>query len=100
VDTDHQWADIFTKPLAEDWLMFILKNLKMEFCPEWSFHQNFWTMILLLSSEGIQVRSKFDQKMITLWYSFWLWSQDIKTCASNTSSRVLLGKVFYNDYHH
>ena len=34
IDTDHQWADIFTKPLAEDRFQFILKNLKMDFCPE------------------------------------------------------------------
>ena len=32
VDTDHQWADIFTKPLAEDRFNFILKNLNMDFC--------------------------------------------------------------------
>ena len=34
VDTDHQWADIFTKPLAEDKFKFILENLNMDFCPE------------------------------------------------------------------
>jgi hypothetical protein len=34
VDTDHQWADIFTKPLSEDRFKFILKNLSMENCPE------------------------------------------------------------------
>ena len=34
IDTDHQWADIFTKPLVEDRFQFILKNLKMDFCPE------------------------------------------------------------------
>ena len=34
IDTDHQWADIFTKPLAEDRFLFILKNLKMDLCPE------------------------------------------------------------------
>ena len=34
IDTDHQWAYIFTKPLAEDKFLFILKNLKMDFCPE------------------------------------------------------------------
>ena len=34
-DTDHQWVDIFTKPLAEDRFQFILKILNMEFCPEW-----------------------------------------------------------------
>ena len=26
VDTDHQWADIFTKPLSKDRFKFILKN--------------------------------------------------------------------------
>ena len=34
VDTDHQWADIFTKPLSEDRFKFILKNISMEICPE------------------------------------------------------------------
>src|SRR3954468_23942021 len=34
VDTDHQWADIFTKPLAEDRFKFILKNISMDLCPE------------------------------------------------------------------
>ena len=34
IDTDHQWADIFTKPLAEDRFNFILKHLSMELCPE------------------------------------------------------------------
>ena len=34
VDIDHQWADIFTKPLSEDRFKFILKNLSMENCPE------------------------------------------------------------------
>ena len=34
VDTDHQWADIFTKPLSEDRFKFILKNINMKFCPE------------------------------------------------------------------
>ena len=34
IDTDHQWADIFTKPLAEDRLKFIMKNLNVDPCPE------------------------------------------------------------------
>ena len=34
IDTDHQWADVFTKPLAEDRFNFILKHLNMELCPE------------------------------------------------------------------
>src|SRR4051812_8618356 len=34
VDTDHQWADIFTKPLAEDRFKFILKNISMDLCPK------------------------------------------------------------------
>ena len=34
VKTDHQWADIFTKPLLEDRFNFILKNICMEVCPE------------------------------------------------------------------
>ena len=34
IDIDHQWADIFTKPLAEDRFNFILKHLSMELCPE------------------------------------------------------------------
>jgi hypothetical protein len=33
-DTDHQWADIFTKPLSEDRFLFILKNLNMADCPK------------------------------------------------------------------
>ena len=33
-DTDHQWADVFTKPLSEDRFNFILKNLSMKLCPE------------------------------------------------------------------
>ena len=32
VDTDHQWADIFTKPLSEDKFKFILKNLSRALC--------------------------------------------------------------------
>ena len=31
IDTDHQWAKIFTKPLAEDRFLFILNNLKNGF---------------------------------------------------------------------
>ena len=34
VKTDHQWDDIFTKPLSEDRFNFILKNIYMEVCPE------------------------------------------------------------------
>ena len=34
IDTDHQWADIFTKPLPEDRFKFILKNICLENCPE------------------------------------------------------------------
>ena len=34
IDTDHQWADIFTKPLSEDRFNFILKHLSMKVCPE------------------------------------------------------------------
>ena len=34
IDTDHQWADIFTKPLAEDRFLFILENLNIKNCPE------------------------------------------------------------------
>lgn len=34
IDTDHQLVDIFTKPLPEDRFIFILKILKMDFCPE------------------------------------------------------------------
>jgi hypothetical protein len=34
IDTDHQWADIFTKPLAEDRFLFILENLNIQNCPE------------------------------------------------------------------
>ena len=34
IDTDHQWADIFTKPLAKDRFKFILKNLNLDLCPE------------------------------------------------------------------
>src|ERR1044072_8962562 len=37
IDSDHQWADIFTKPLAEDRFKFILKNLNMDCCPECDF---------------------------------------------------------------
>ena len=33
IDTDHQWADIFIKPLAEDRFSFILKHLNMEDYP-------------------------------------------------------------------
>lgn len=32
--TDHQYDDIFTKPLTEDKFVFILKILKIELCPE------------------------------------------------------------------
>ena len=34
IDTEHQWADIFTKPLAEDRFLFILENLNIQNCPE------------------------------------------------------------------
>ena len=34
IDTDHQWADIFTKPLSEDRFNFILKHRSMKLCPE------------------------------------------------------------------
>jgi hypothetical protein len=34
IDIDHQWDDIFTKPLAKDRLTFILENLFMKRCPE------------------------------------------------------------------
>ena len=34
VDTDHQLADIFTKPLAEDRFKFILRNICMGECPK------------------------------------------------------------------
>jgi len=34
VDTDHQWADIFTKPLTVERFNFIKKNLNMDFVTE------------------------------------------------------------------
>jgi hypothetical protein len=34
IDTEHQWADIFTKPLAIDRFDFIKKNLNMVFVCE------------------------------------------------------------------
>ena len=34
IDTDHQWADIFTKPLTVDRFNFIKKNLNMHFVSE------------------------------------------------------------------
>ena len=34
LDTDHQWADIFTKPLTVDRFNFIKKNLNMHFVSE------------------------------------------------------------------
>ena len=34
IDTDHQWADIFTKPLAEDRFNFIRKNLNFHLIKE------------------------------------------------------------------
>src|SRR4051812_22250807 len=34
VDTENQWGDIFTKPLAEDRFKFILKKISMDLCPE------------------------------------------------------------------
>jgi hypothetical protein len=34
IDTEHQWADIFTKPLAIDRFNFIKKNLNMVFNSE------------------------------------------------------------------
>ncbi|KAK2403016.1 hypothetical protein QL285_052490 [Trifolium repens] len=34
IDTDHQWADIFTKPLAIERFDFIKKNLNMHFISE------------------------------------------------------------------
>ena len=35
IDTDHQWADIFTKPLVEDRFSLILKHLNMADYLEW-----------------------------------------------------------------
>ena len=34
IDTDHQWVDVFTKPLSEYMFNFILKHLSMKLCPE------------------------------------------------------------------
>ena len=34
IDTDHQWDDVFTKPLSEDRFNSILKHLSMKLCPE------------------------------------------------------------------
>ena len=34
IDTEHQWADIFTKPLAIERFDFIKKNLNMHFITE------------------------------------------------------------------
>ena len=34
IDTDHQWADIFTKPLTEERFNFIKKNLNMHYILE------------------------------------------------------------------
>lgn len=34
IDIDDQWDDIFTKPLAEDIFVFIMRNLKIEICPD------------------------------------------------------------------
>jgi hypothetical protein len=32
IDTEHQWADIFTKLMAIERFDFIIKNLNMVFC--------------------------------------------------------------------
>ena len=34
IDNDHQWADIFTKPLTVERFNFIKKNLNMHFVSE------------------------------------------------------------------
>ena len=34
IDTEHQWADIFTKPLTEERFVFIKKSLNMCFVSE------------------------------------------------------------------
>ena len=34
IDTDHQWADIFTKPLTVERFNFIKKNLNIDFVSE------------------------------------------------------------------
>ena len=34
IDTNHQWADIFTKPLTEERFDFIKKNLNMHYVSE------------------------------------------------------------------
>ena len=34
IDTDHQWADIFTKPLTVERFNFIKKNMNMHFVSE------------------------------------------------------------------
>ena len=33
IDTDHQWVDVFTKPLSKDRFNFILKHLSMKLFP-------------------------------------------------------------------
>jgi len=40
IDTDHQWADIFTKPLTVERFNFIKKNLNMHFVSEYCLPLN------------------------------------------------------------
>lgn len=40
IDTDHQWADIFTKPLTIERFDYIKKSINMHFVKDWCLFLN------------------------------------------------------------
>jgi len=75
IDTEHQWADIFTKPLTVERFDFIKKNLGMHFVSDWN-------CLLLNQKLGSEVTSEVmvHQKLLIeslRKMCFWRWRQHL-----------------------
>lgn len=56
INIDHQWVDIFTKPLTIERIDFIKKNLNMHFVKD-------WCLLLMEDRSLMMIRSYWDQKL-------------------------------------
>jgi len=73
IDTEHQWADIFTKPLTVERFDFIKKNLNMHFVSDWNCLLLNYRLGSEVSSEVMVHQKLFTEVLRKI--CFWRWHQ-------------------------
>jgi len=73
IDTEHQWANIFTKPLTIERFNFIKKNLNMHFLSDWNCLLLNWKLGSEVTSEAM-VHQKLLTEILRK-ICFWRWHQ-------------------------